>query len=564
MLCANEARGRENGMPRVTVCLTSYNHAPYLRESIESILTQTYQDFSLVIIDDCSQDDSWEIIQSYRDSRIRARRNEKNTNCTYLPEVLREFSAPYTAIAHSDDKWMPDKLEKQVAYLDAHPEMAACFTLVNVIDEGGKIYQDSQNPYCGIFNQKNRSRTEWLRYFFEHDNCLCHPSLLIRQRAFEDYGLLAKGLYGLPDFHEWVKLAGSASFHIIPERLTCFRIHNDASNTSAGTDANLYRHEVEKYQAILPLYLELRKEDFLQVFPEAAGYDKSGGYVQAFAYAQILLQNKKNYVHYLYGLDLIYGLLQDDEKAKTLETLYRYGPGDFNRQKRQSDVFGCMREIRKFTASLYYDEGTGFSEDRKILGVISPDKSIQEISFSLPENVQTIQGLRFDPVEGFFCRVRVTGLWQSSGKAAVIEPLNAADVENGLCCFFTEDPIFNVSVPVPLERVLKLTVSLTLVRDGEIYETFKQSQDRLIAQLRQAKAAIPERESELQRAFAQKQEKSLQREQKMQMQNAQLECQRDAAVETAQVLQKELFELKDYLNHHRFKTLIKCMIRWKF
>ena len=70
-------------MPIVTVLLTSYNHGDYIRGSIESILNQTFKDFELYIIDDCSSDNSWDIIQEYKDDRIIAIRHEKNEGgCT--------------------------------------------------------------------------------------------------------------------------------------------------------------------------------------------------------------------------------------------------------------------------------------------------------------------------------------------------------------------------------------------------------------------------------------------------------------------------------------------------
>ena len=105
----------------VTVWLTSYNHEKYLRESIDSILAQTFSDFELYIIDDNSTDNSWEIIKSYQDHRIHCIHHEKNLGHSDLEKLYPIFNTQYLAIAHSDDKWAPDKLEKQVAYLYAHP-----------------------------------------------------------------------------------------------------------------------------------------------------------------------------------------------------------------------------------------------------------------------------------------------------------------------------------------------------------------------------------------------------------------------------------------------------------
>ena len=91
--------------PKVSVILTSYNHAKYIRESIESVLKQTYRDFELIIWDDASTDDSWNIISEYTDERIRTFRNETNQFMSYFREAVSNVArGEYVAIHHSDDE----------------------------------------------------------------------------------------------------------------------------------------------------------------------------------------------------------------------------------------------------------------------------------------------------------------------------------------------------------------------------------------------------------------------------------------------------------------------------
>src|ERR1700690_1971582 len=107
-----------NKPPKVSVFLTSFNHAKYLRGSIDSVLHQTFSDFELIILDDASTDDSWQIIQSYSDPRIQTFRNKTNLG-GYFPGAFPGMaSAEYIAVHHSDDLWEPEKLEKQVPFLD--------------------------------------------------------------------------------------------------------------------------------------------------------------------------------------------------------------------------------------------------------------------------------------------------------------------------------------------------------------------------------------------------------------------------------------------------------------
>ena len=214
-------------LPKVDVFLSSYNHVDFLRESIDSILQQSYRDFVLTIVDDGSTDGSQDVIRSYDDPRIKKILLEENTGCGYYQDVLSSMTAKYVAIAHCDDRWMPDKLEKQVAFLDAHPDVAACFTQVQVIDEEGKPLEDEKHVYYSMFQQENRSRFEWLRFFFDKGNCLCHPSVLIRKDAYLQYGLFTNGLSGIPDFIQWVRLCHHAEIWIYPEMLSCFRVRKN-------------------------------------------------------------------------------------------------------------------------------------------------------------------------------------------------------------------------------------------------------------------------------------------------------------------------------------------------
>ena len=106
-------------MPKISIMLTSYNHEKYLREAIDSVLAQTYSDFELIIWDDASSDNSWNIIKSYSDKRIKAFRNEKNRLSHYgVNKTISEVAeGEYFAMHHSDDVWAPEKLQNQVEYL---------------------------------------------------------------------------------------------------------------------------------------------------------------------------------------------------------------------------------------------------------------------------------------------------------------------------------------------------------------------------------------------------------------------------------------------------------------
>lgn len=151
---------KKRGSMKVSVILTSYNHEKFIRRSIESVLKQTYKDFKLIIVDDCSSDSSWDIIQQFKDERIVAVRNPKNMRTEGFYNALHKYvDGTYLAVHHSDDEWMPDKLEKQVAFMDIHTEVAACFTQVQVIDECENNYSDEEGFIITFLIRKTEAVT---------------------------------------------------------------------------------------------------------------------------------------------------------------------------------------------------------------------------------------------------------------------------------------------------------------------------------------------------------------------------------------------------------------------
>ena len=96
--------------PKVSIRLSSYNHEKYLRASIDSVLNQTYSDFIVYILDDASIDDSWNIIKSYSDPRIRAFRNLTNQHGDFSSFTSKIMIPEYAAVHHSDDKRASDLL----------------------------------------------------------------------------------------------------------------------------------------------------------------------------------------------------------------------------------------------------------------------------------------------------------------------------------------------------------------------------------------------------------------------------------------------------------------------
>jgi glycosyltransferase involved in cell wall biosynthesis len=120
--------------------MTVYNGQDYLRAAIDSVLAQTYADFELLVVDDCSPDDSAKIAAGYDDPRIRLVHNERNLGqIRSLNRGLEEARGEYVARLDQDDACLPERLERQVTWLDARPRAALVGTWMDVHDDGGRL-----------------------------------------------------------------------------------------------------------------------------------------------------------------------------------------------------------------------------------------------------------------------------------------------------------------------------------------------------------------------------------------------------------------------------------------
>jgi glycosyltransferase involved in cell wall biosynthesis len=331
-------------VPKITVVLTSYNHSKYLREAIDSVLNQTFQDFELIIWDDASTDNSWNIISSYTDPRINTAQSESNSAWSaWIPLLNGKLSSDYIATHHSDDVWEPDKLSEQVSFLNSNPSCGAVFTNVTPIGENGEIFADKKHFYYSIFDQRNRTRQGWLNRFFYDGNCLCHPSVLMRREALEDAGGYRYGLPQLGDFDLWIRLCLKYDIYVLPKRLTKFRIRANEANASGNKPTARIRSRFE----ILKILENYRKIDdineLLAVLPKAREYHSNKGFNIDFLLAMVAVHDGPAVWFKLFGLNLLYELLNNIECATAIKSLYNFDSTNFKELTATYDIFSHER-----------------------------------------------------------------------------------------------------------------------------------------------------------------------------------------------------------------------------
>jgi len=201
--------------PRVTVLMPVFNAESYLAEAIESILGQTYTDMEILIIDDGSTDHSASIIASYRDPRIRVVQNDKNM--TLVPTLnlgLDLANGYYIARMDADDVALPNRIEAQVRFLDAHPEIVVCGTGMKVIGSS-TVFVPPTNP-------------EVLRYKLHVRNCIAHPTVMFRASTLRDAKIYYNSDFThAEDYELWNRLSENYRIANISRPLLHYRLSEE-------------------------------------------------------------------------------------------------------------------------------------------------------------------------------------------------------------------------------------------------------------------------------------------------------------------------------------------------
>lgn len=204
-------------MPTVSVVMPVYNGEKYLREAIDSILSQTFTDFEFIIINDGSTDSTKEIILSYNDSRIVYLENQKNSGIVVtLNKGLDRAVGKYIARMDSDDISVKDRLEKQVAFLDKNKDVGLLGTGICIFGEGVK--QEKR-----LFSKDHNLLKAELIF----SSCLAHPTVMMRRCVLVNGNLhYNESFAGREDFALWWEFVKVSRAAAIPEVLLYYRIHN--------------------------------------------------------------------------------------------------------------------------------------------------------------------------------------------------------------------------------------------------------------------------------------------------------------------------------------------------
>ena len=382
-------------MPQLSVIIPCYNGELFISQAIQSVLDQTYQDFEIVITNDGSTDGSLNRIETFDDSRIRLYSFDRNRGVAAATNnCVRHARGKYVAILDADNVFLPSKLAAQVEFLEDHPEIGAVFSWVELIDDNAEKLEGTPHLYQTLFEQPNRTRQEWLNYFFYRNNCLCHPSAMIRKECYDAVGYYDTRLSQLLDFDLWIRLCAQYEIFILPERLLKFRIHDDDSNLSGQNLSSQSRHDWQASQ-VLNNYLAISStEKLLEIFPEASRFGPQLDVALVPYYLSMLAFEGDYAPAKLWALNTLYGLL-GTAVARKLREVAGFEEIDFIRMTSDPAVFDLARRVRLQRIQLHDQEKISHQQTHLIQQQRRRIESIENSwSWKLTRPLREIQRLR--------------------------------------------------------------------------------------------------------------------------------------------------------------------------
>lgn len=213
-----------NPAPLLSYIVLSYNYERYIAQTLQSILSQTVQDFEIVVVDDASKDRSVEIIESFGDPRIRLLRNDRNIGgAASYNRAVEAARGEWLVNLDADDWIAPDKAELQLAAVREDPGIDVIGTYVSVFDEHGTPHPAAESLKAVFSNPHNFNVTNtWIG-----SNHLCRSSTMVRASSHRKIGLDDVDMVRAPDYELWTRgLRSGFRFKILPSELTFIRMHS--------------------------------------------------------------------------------------------------------------------------------------------------------------------------------------------------------------------------------------------------------------------------------------------------------------------------------------------------
>lgn len=235
--------------PKVTVLLPVHNGERFIEAAVGSVLTQTFADFELLVIDDGSTDRTPELLRSFTDPRLRIEKNPENLRLIRsLNRGLELARGEYIARMDADDICFPERLEKQVAFLDANRE-------IGVVGSEIVIFENDHTQ--GYRHAPIPLTTEQIRWELLRISCLYHPTVMIRHSVFETVAPYNPEYAHCEDYELWLRVSRAHGLANLPFPLLYYRRHASSISSKHFEDQlqrgeTLLAGEIERRIGVRP------------------------------------------------------------------------------------------------------------------------------------------------------------------------------------------------------------------------------------------------------------------------------------------------------------------------
>jgi glycosyltransferase involved in cell wall biosynthesis len=220
---------------KLTVIVPVYNGMPFLKETIQSILNQTYKDFHLLIIDDGSTDESSEYLKTLTDPRVEVRYQNNMGLCASLNQAVASSNSELIARLDQDDIALSFRLQEQIDFLTSHPDYACVLSRISRISQSGQEF----GSYETDFSEEISDYMQILH------GCIVHSTICFRRESFLTLGGYRSSLYPVDDYDLLLRFEEVYKVAIINKALIKYRIHSQAGTFKTFYDMELKTRYVE-------------------------------------------------------------------------------------------------------------------------------------------------------------------------------------------------------------------------------------------------------------------------------------------------------------------------------
>lgn len=295
----------------VSVCVPVYNGERYLRESLDSIINQSYKDLDILVVNDCSTDNSTTIINEYQavDSRIRLIHNMQNLGLVgNWNRCISEASGSYIKLHFQDDMMCDDTIEKMMALAVSENVDVVLTEREYIFEHDVKFSLTRLARLSDRFDEITIIEPEFMAalimYFGIDKNFMGEPILgLVKKEVFTEYGFYDDTFKQIGDFEFWIRLGLNQKLGFIPEKLHSFRLHNDSQSTKNSREPEINPTHIDR----IHLASKMKHHQFYEKFREIVGstftenllQDYVISYTKSYGYEKLAKYIDESYFEYL-------------------------------------------------------------------------------------------------------------------------------------------------------------------------------------------------------------------------------------------------------------------------